>query len=192
MPVSAERAQEPLALRRPPRTPGAAEAAFHDFAARAFELVRAGQAERLWLTDLELHELLEPSAASRASQLHAVGSLNLRDASERATRVLAGATFRAACAQSVYEEPAGGRLGLREPAWVMERVLLVGVDPSFGPAAGWLEGRFVFTSRGFVAIDLGRLEPPRPQHSDLELASCEISTGWETHNRLGLSRREIH
>ena len=104
---------------------------------------------------------------------------------------LRNATFKAACAQGVYDATER-RFGLRQPGWVIERLLIVAEDPSVGPVAAWVEGIFVLTNRGLGAISIARVEAPRPGHSDLELATCDLSVGWQGHDRLGMSHPETH
>ena len=53
----------------------------------------------------------------------------------------------------------GGRVGLR-----------CGV-------AAWVEGVFVYSNAGFKAIDLQRVEAPRWEHADLEIATCDMQAG---------------
>jgi hypothetical protein len=66
-------------------------------------------------------------------------------------------------------------LGLRRSGFVFERGLLIGREAGGGQLAGWVEGVFVLTERGFVALEIERVEPPRRDHSDLELAECELA-----------------
>jgi hypothetical protein len=65
--------------------------------------------------------------------------------------------------------------GLRQSGFVFERGLLIGREAGGGELAGWVEGVFVLTGQGFVALEIQRVEPPRRDHSDLELAECEIA-----------------
>jgi len=80
------------------------------------------------------------------------------------------------CAQGGREEPANGPLGLKEPTWVLDRVLVVAAD-GHRRAASWVDGLFVYTTRGWIAVDLHEAESPRPDHSDLELAPCDVQRG---------------
>jgi len=82
--------------------------------------------------------------------------------------------YAGVCAQSGRLEIKGGVLGLRENGFVVERLLVVGREPSGARLAGWVEGVFVLTGRGFVALSIARVESPRRDHSDLELAECEL------------------
>src|SRR5204863_4678852 len=79
-----------------------------------------------------------------------------------------GAHYQALCIQRARPEPAGGLLGLRQPGWVFDRVLVVAEEPGGGRVAAWAEGVFLHTDQGLGAVDLSRLEAPRRDHADLE------------------------
>ena len=52
--------------------------------------------------------------------------------------------------------------------------LVVGHEPGGGALAGWVEGEFLNTDAGFGALSLERVETPRRDHADLQLAVCEL------------------
>jgi hypothetical protein len=43
-----------------------------------------------------------------------------------------------------------------------------------GRSASWVEGRFAYTDQGWKTLSLTRIELPRRQHSDLDLAPCDV------------------
>lgn len=88
----------------------------------------------------------------------------------------AGASYTGFCAQGAREEPAHNGLGLVRPGWVLERILVVARD-GVGRSASWVEGRFVYTDEGWKTLSLTRIESPRRQHSDLDLAPCDVEEG---------------
>jgi hypothetical protein len=59
--------------------------------------------------------------------------------------------------------------------WTIERVLVIGIRPGGRRIAAWIEGTFVYTDAGIGALDLERVEQPRWEHSDLELAPCDFA-----------------
>jgi hypothetical protein len=94
-----------------------------------------------------------------------------------ARALLRSARYAGLCIQQGRAEPSGGSLGLRAPGFVFERALLIGRDGGGGAVASWVEGRFLHTDAGFGALSLERVEAPRRDHADLELADCELRTG---------------
>ena len=116
--------------------------------------------------------LLEPAAARRPGR-----ALSAKVVPETAMapsdRALWGsAQYSGFCIQSGRTERPNGVVGLRRPGFVFERGLLIGREPGGGELAGWVEGVFLLTDAGFVALEIERIEPPRRDHSDLELAEC--------------------
>lgn len=85
------------------------------------------------------------------------------------------AFYAGVCIQGARVEASGSPLGLREPTWVFERALIIGRRPDGRRIASWLEGAFAFSSRGFFALYLERVEAPRWEHSDLDLARCDLA-----------------
>ena len=98
----------------------------------------------------------------------AVNRANLRS-------LLATAEYAGICLQGAREAPADGPLGLEMPGWVFDRFLLIGLRVPGQRLATWLEGVFLYTDAGFFALDLERVEEPRWEHSDLEIAPCDLS-----------------
>lgn len=143
---------------------------------RMYRLLRTAHPERLLLDDEELALLLEPNAASQARALRP-GVMHRLSVESARFRALENAEFSGICLQGAREEAAGGRLGLLEPAWVFSRALVVGTQPGGRRLASWVEGAFVYTNDGFQAIALTRVEPPRWEHSDLELTTCDMEVG---------------
>ena len=91
-------------------------------------------------------------------------------------RAFREARYLGFCAQGAREEAPGQALGLPRPGWVLERILVVASVRGTRSAA-WLEGSFVYTERGWRALSVRRVEPPRPRHSNLELAPCDVESG---------------
>lgn len=124
----------------------------------------------------DLERLLEPRAAERVA---AQPRLDLGPAVAQGDP-LGGARYLGVCVQGVRLEPPGGPLGLREERWVLDRALVVGIRPGRRRVAAWVEGVFVRTTDGVEAIALQRLERPRWEHSDLDLAPCDMGSGrWD-------------
>ncbi len=140
-----------------------------------FDAMRAHAPERVLAPLAELDALLPVESRLRLEQERAQ-----MDRSDTAPSGMAGAWDHASylgfCAQGGREEPALGVLGLPEPGWILER-LLVAADPGGGRSAAWVEGRFLFTNWGWRALTLRRVEPPRAHHSDLDLAPCDVEQG---------------
>ncbi|MFW6049955.1 MAG: hypothetical protein ACODAU_02205 [Myxococcota bacterium] len=143
---------------------------------RIYDALAAGRPERLQLDDMALRRLLSPEAASRASALRTgLGKrLAVRPA---AFTTLATAHYAGVCVQGSRLEPAGSPVGLREPGWIVDRVLVAGRQDGGRRVAAWVEGELLYTNVGFWAISLGRVEEPRWEHSDLELAPCDMEVG---------------
>jgi hypothetical protein len=86
------------------------------------------------------------------------------------------AAYAGFCAQGVHAEPAKSHYGLRDHAWTFERMLVV-ARKGRGRSAAWVDGRFVYTSRGWLAFSVTGIETPRAHHTDLELAPCDVQEG---------------
>ena len=141
---------------------------------RAWAAMTAGEPERLLVDELDLRALLDPAGATR------IGARRLEvDSTIGSTRdfptLLASAEYAGLCVQGARAETAGGVLGLRADGWIFDRMLLIGRRPSGRRIAGWLEGTFLYTDAGFAVLDLERVEEPRWEHSDLELAPCDLA-----------------
>ena len=174
-----------LSLVRRPDESGDAKEALHGLGVRVFEALRSGEPDRLLFDDLSIRELLLPEAANKVLQLKASQHQRLGRVEHVLQFNLRNADFLGVCAQGVHNEYGHGPTGLQHDAWVIERLLIVGKDPRVGAVASWVEGAFVYTNRGFSALSLSRVEAPRPGHSDLELATCELSYSWDLVQSVG-------
>lgn len=145
-------------------------AAIDAFGQRAWGALVSRAPSRLLYDELDLRELLDAAGATRFSAR--------RGSSVRiggGVVALDSARYAGICLQGAREEPANGVLGLRSRGWVFDRALVIGTRPGGRRVAAWLEGVFVFTDAGFGALDLERVEEPRWEHSDLELAPCDLA-----------------
>ena len=146
-----------------------------DQLARAlFEAIQKEQPEQVLTAPAELDQLLPVRTRSRIEQERLRNVAFARVPGHPA--VWRGASYAGFFAQGAREEPAGGSLGLSEAAWLLERVL-VAADLGTTRSASWVEGRFLFTDRGWRALTLSRVEAPRAGHSDLDLAPCDVEQG---------------
>jgi hypothetical protein len=153
--------------------PQSAEPALARFGARLYAALARGKPLEVVFDDAALHRLLVPEAEriALARRARTPGPLRLPE-TERA--LWAQARYAEICIQQGRAEPRAGTLGLRAPGFVFERALLVGHEPGGGALAAWVEGEFLHTDAGFGALTLERIETPRRDHSDLELAVCEL------------------
>jgi hypothetical protein len=140
------------------------------FGERLYVSLTDGHLERV-LADTRAREaILKPDVSGRPARSVSPSSITPAERS-----LWGSARYAGLCVQSGRTEYTFGTLGLRKNAFVFERGLLIGREPGGGDLAGWIEGVFVLTQRGFVALAIERIEPPRRDHSDLELAECEIA-----------------
>ncbi len=152
------------------------ESAFEDVARRAFTVLSEGRPAALLLDDDGLRALLLPEAASSAALVRANSELAMRiDPDAQST--LAAAHYAGVCIQHARVMPPGAGFGLRAPGFTFDRMLVVGAEAGGGRVAAWVEGTFVLTDQGFFAIALQRLESPRRDHADLDLAPCDFRFG---------------
>lgn len=165
----------PTGLLRAPTSQSARADALRSFAERAFQTLQVRAVSDLLADDGATRRLLTDLAARRAR--------GLREAQPRydgtpvaGFELLRESTFAGACFQGVREEPIGTAIGLQQPGWMFERVLLVGQEPT-GRVAVWLEGEFLWTDAGFLAVTIQSPERPRRGHADLELATCDVDLG---------------
>ena len=145
-----------------------------ELAARLFSGLREGHLEPVLVKRAELDPLLtlngqmivDHEREDQALSLSLAGTAN------------AWATFvyQGFCAQDVHAEPAGSAYGLKRDAWVIQRVLVV-ARKGKNRSAAWVEGRFFYSDRGWLALSIGRIEPPRSHHTDLEVALCDVERG---------------
>jgi hypothetical protein len=150
------------------------------FGQRLYRALAQGRPQDVAFDDAALGRLLLPHADLRALALRAQMPGPRRLPSEQ-RQVWAGARYAEICVQQGRAEPRGGALGLRAPGFVFERALVVGREPGGGALAGWVEGEFLHTDAGFGALSLERVEVPRRDHADLELAVCELRAGAGDH-----------
>lgn len=140
------------------------------FGERLYAAIESGHLERVLADSPTRADILKPDVAGRPPRTLAGHALSVADRSLWATGRYAGL-----CVQSGRTEYPFGLVGVRKTAFVFERGLLIGREPGGGDLAGWVEGVFVLTQRGFVALAIERIEGPRRDHADLELAECEIA-----------------
>jgi hypothetical protein len=164
----------PTTPRPAPEDSDARQGAIDAFGRRAWDAMKAGDPGRLVFDDLVLRELLDSAAASRLSARRLSLAQRIGSTDDLPT-LLDDAEYAGVCAQGARDEEEGGVLGLRAPGWTLERVLVIGTRPGGRRIAAWLEGLFVFTDAGFGALDLERVEEPRWEHSDLEIAPCDVA-----------------
>lgn len=136
--------------------------------------MRSGHPSRLLVDDLGLRNLLDAPSATRVGARRMQVRQRMRATRDFAS-LLEGADYAGICLQGARVEPAGGVLGLQNDAWIFDRLLVIGRRPSGRRVAAWVEGVFVYTDVGFTALDLERVEEPRWEHSDLELAPCDLA-----------------
>ncbi len=151
-------------------------AVLDDLGRHLYGLLRRGQPERLLFDDPALGRLVDEASATRLRALRAGTGARLRVEPSR-FRILGSARYAGLCLQGARQQPAGGPLGLKADGWVFERVLVVGLQAGGRRLASWVEGAFLLTDAGFGALALTRVEPPRWEHSDLELTTCDMQVG---------------
>lgn len=151
------------------------------FGRKLYAALTHGRPEGVLLDEAALRALLVPAAAERSIARRAYGS-SVPPVAADARALLGAASYAGICVQQGRIEPEGGTLGLRHAGFLFERALLVGKEPGGGAVASWVEGRFVHTNAGFAVLGLERLEPPRRDHADLDLAVCELRAGAFGHN----------
>ena len=162
-----------------PAAKEARSAAIQAFGEELHRAVGEGHPERVLFDDVAIRELLAPKAATRVAALR-VGLGTRLSIREDAFASLRDSHYAGVCLQGSRLEPAGSPLGLEAPGWVFDRALVVGAQPGGRRVAAWVEGTFLYTNVGFGAIDLARVEEPRWEHSDLEIAPCDMEVGLHT------------
>lgn len=164
----------PTTPRTRPQDRSDRDAALVRFGERAWAALRAGAPERLLYDDLDLRQLLDTAGATRLSARRLAAGPRL-GVTVDLEALLESADYAGICLQGARDEEAGGVLGLRGDGWVFDRALLIGRRPGGRRIATWIEGTFLFTDAGFGALDLERVETPRWEHSDLEIAPCDVA-----------------
>lgn len=156
-----------------PTDGSARERAIEQAGRRIYAALRDNQPVSLLADDVTLRSLCDAQAASRYTALR-LGVSGRVEARPEELAALRGADFGGICLQGVRLEPGGSPLGLLSDGWIFDRALITGLQPGGRRVAAWVEGTFVYTPSGFVALDLTRVEAPRWEHSDLELAPCDM------------------
>jgi len=149
----------------------AREEALHTLGRHAYEALAEGGATRLLATAAQLRLLVTPETVSRYTALRASAS-PAPPAGQFESFIQS--RYDGICLQGARLEPARTVMGLRAEAWVFDRALISGVQPGGRRLAVWVEGTFIYTSQGFVALHIARVEEPRWEHADLELAPCDM------------------
>jgi hypothetical protein len=142
------------------------------FGERLYRALASGHFEHVIADDRARDALLRPEVARRSSRSLAAGPY---DSAAGERELWAAARYAGLCVQSGRTELPAGVVGLSRTGFVFERGLLIGREAGGGELAGWVEGVFVLTEQGFVALEIERVETPRRDHSDLELAECELA-----------------
>ncbi|MDH5493852.1 MAG: hypothetical protein OEY14_18020 [Myxococcales bacterium] len=162
----------PPAARTLPSDREARREALRELGAWLHGALCAGRPQDLLFGEGALRALLSERLASR--------EILLRGAERPPTPAVdlwQGVEFSGICLQGARDEPPQGRAGLRAEAWIFERALVVADRSDGRRVAAWIEGLFVYTDQGFGALSLRRVEDPRWEHSDLEIAPCDMQIG---------------
>jgi len=85
--------------------------------------------------------------------------------------------FAGVCFQGIRVEGADGPLGLRTSLAIVDRALVVGRRRDGARVATWLEGAIVAQPEGLRGLYLQEISPVRWEHSDLQLAACDMRVG---------------
>jgi len=148
-----------------------------------YDAIIASAPLRVLAEDAVVREVVDDDAADR------YGALRLAVASrvgEVAPHAFVDTEYAGICLQGLRREAEGGPVGLRREGWVFDRALIVAVQPRGQRVAAWVEGVFAKTGNRFVAIDLHRVEDPRWEHSDLEIAHCDVQIGMRQPQDVGM------
>jgi hypothetical protein len=162
------------------------EAAIARVGQRIYDAMVAGDPQQLLIDDAGMRRLVTAEAGERYAALRLGVGARIGDVSSLA---FDGTTYLGVCLQGARLEPADAELGLRAPAWIFERALVAGRMASGRRTAAWVEGIFVRTENGFVALDLHSAEDPRWEHTDLEIAPCDMEYGIREPQDVGVVTR---
>ena len=165
----------PGATRPMPADEGERDAALGALGQRAFAALAAGDPLALLAPETLLDVVLSEDAARRMRLLRA----RPRELPRDRLQAFAEPRYLGVCAQGSEAALRGGALGLRHPTWTLQRLLVVGEREGGRRLAAWVEADFVFAEEGFTMLDLRRVEAPRWEHSDLEIATCDLRVGLE-------------
>lgn len=166
-----------LAVRSIPERPADRDRMLENAGIKIYGALAAGRPETLIVDDMGLRALVTPEAATTFTALRNAPRDAFPDAAS--LRRLADAAYSGICLQQSGIETPGGRFGFTAPAWVFHRALVVGTRPSGSRVASWVEGTFVFTTDGIVALDLAAVEAPRWEHADIEIGGCDVEAQVE-------------
>lgn len=158
-----------------PATVDARNLAIDDLGQRAWAAMAAGDPRALLYQDTDLEVLLDSGATARVAARRLALDDRLAIDPDALRSPLASAEYAGICLQGARAVEAGGPIGLIADGWVFDRLLIIGRRPTGRRVAAWIEGVFVYSDAGFAAIDLERVEEPRWEHSDLEIAPCDLS-----------------
>ncbi len=144
----------------------------------AWAALSEGDPLRLLADEELLSALLEPAAVARLLDRRPGLRARLGEVVHRIPAQLTSATYLGVCALDARNEGPGGPLGLRTSTWTLGRVLVAGrLAATSRRIASWIDGHFAFDGTRLVALELEAIEAPRWEHSDLELARCDVSEG---------------
>lgn len=169
-----EEPARPTGVRPAPEGFDARRAAIDELGRRVWDALAAGEPRRLLYDEVDLRTLLEGDAATRVTVRRGQIDERIGETSDFVS-LMEHAEYAGICLQGAREVSPGGPLGLRSEGWVVDRVLIIGRRPSGQRIASWLEGVWLYSDQGFAAADLERVERPRWEHSDLEIAPCDLS-----------------
>jgi len=158
-----------------PQAAEARDSEAHRLGRTLFEALQRGDEVSILMTTDELEELLHPEVYLRMQSRRPLARTGHGGGGSSRWR---GTEYLGACFQGVRREPADTALGLRHPAGVVDRVLVVGQRSDGARLATWIEGSLIRTQTGLRAIASLPIEPPRWEHSDLEIAPCDLAVGF--------------
>jgi hypothetical protein len=161
-----------------PDDSGQRDALVAELGRAAWTALADGDPLRLLAGEDILSLLLEPHAVARLLDRRPGLRARLGEVVHRIPAQLASATYLGVCALDARDEGPGGPLGLRGATWTLRRILVAGrIAGTSRRIASWIDGHFAFDGTRLVALELEAIEAPRWEHSDLELARCDVSEG---------------
>lgn len=173
---AAPAAQAPTTSRLPPSARADQEAIIDTWGRSLHRAIAEDGLTEVWLDEWALRALLQPEWATRASLARMHGRERL-SVSAVARGAFGRASYFGVCIQNARVEPAAGPIGLKQAGWVFDRVLVAAREPGGARLAAWVEGAFVLTDQGVGALVIDRVEAPRKEHADLQLAACDLAVG---------------
>lgn len=158
----------------------AQELALGQIGRQLYRALGEGVPERLLVDASELKSMLDTDGAMRVLELRRRGSAPGIAAKEMRA-AFSGTSYDGVCFDRARREAAGTTLGLLHEAFVFERALIVGKQVGGTTLAAWMEGLFMSTGTGdlAVALVLSRVEAPRRDHPDLGLLQCDFKDGLD-------------